>query len=508
VFVGNWRLGVFVCFGYNDFFEGTTLVPSSQPRAHAGEGESMNTKVPSQGNPSTASLETVGIDGVAYAVPRLTLPIAGEWAERRASVFAHGDVDALVAKVSSGIGVTEMAVADAHEDVVTLGAQAMRHLLEQQHIALADVGHVLFASEGGVDFSKSASSYVLGLMSEYFAQDTSHIANAEIKFACAASSYAIEYAAALLRSGMCARKYVVVIASDIARYELETPGEYTQGAGAVALALCRNPSLVALDEGPMATASADERDFFRPLFRSFPTVDGKYSVEIYLSLVEKAFGRFLKNKSAEQKMLARDVFGQAAGLLFHVPFPKMAEYIAGRLLLPAFEAGDALAPDQRAEAEKAFRKSPRFKEIFREKVEPSLVLSRRIGNIYSGSLPLALASFLTQDPEKLAALAGKPLLFFGYGSGSTARVYSGTLLSSAARAVRPPDLSAFARQSVGVDDYERLHAHSEVRQERNGHAMVAPVGPSVAKPRDEFVYLGMKAAPQSELGHRVYKVQS
>lgn len=450
----------------------------------------------------------VGIDAVAYAVPKLMLPIAGPWAEKRADVFTQGDVDALVSKVTNGIGITEMAVPDAHEDVVTLGAQAMRQLLERSGIALRDVSHVLFASEGGVDFSKSASSYVLGLMGDYFAADTSHIASVELKFACAASSYATEYAQALLRSGMCSRKYVVVIASDIARYELETPGEYTQGAGAVAMALCVDPKLVALDAGPMAVASADERDFFRPLFRSFPTVDGKYSVEVYLSLVERAFGRFSRAFAEREKASARDMLGQSAALLFHVPFPKMAEYMFSRLFMPCFQDVERLSPEARAQAEKDFRKSPNFTSLFRELVEPSLTLSRRIGNIYSGSLPLALASFLAQDPASLKAQAGRRIVFFAYGSGATARVYSGQLLPSVERAVLPGHLESLKRQAVSMEDYERLHAHSEVRQERNGHSIVVPVGPSVIKPRDEFVYCGMKAEPASELGRRVYKVQA
>jgi hydroxymethylglutaryl-CoA synthase len=449
-----------------------------------------------------------GIDGIGYSVPKLAIPIDGRWSLERANVFSNGDVAALRSKITNGIGIMEMSIPDSHEDVVTLAAGAMRDLLERRGISLNEISHVLFASEGGVDCSKSASSYALGLIADYFGADASHIANVELKFACAASSYAIEYAQALLRAGMCSRKYVIVVASDIARYELGTSGEYTQGAGAVALALCQDPTLIELDEGPMAAASSDERDFFRPLFRPFPTFDGKYSVEVYLSLVERAFGRYSKVMCERRKSSVRDVVGQAGGLLFHVPFPKMAEYIASRLLLPHFENVERLSPEHRAEAEKSFRKTPAFIEMFADKIEPSLALARRVGNIYSGSLPLALAGFLLQPEARLSSLGGKSLLFFGYGSGATARVYSGTLLPSPDKSALPRPLSSFGRQEVSFEDYEILHAQSEIRQEQSGNAVVVPLGPSVLKPRDEFVYLGMKAQPVSELGLRLYKYQA
>lgn len=450
----------------------------------------------------------VGIDAVSYSVPKLFMPFAGRWAERRADVFSQGDVDGLVAKVTAGIGMSQMAIPDAHEDIVTLAANAIRQLMERRGISLAEVSHVLFATEGGVDHSKSASAYVLGLLADYFSADAGHIASVELKFACAASSYAIEYAQSLIRSKMASRRYVIVVASDIARYELETPGEYTQGAGAVAMAICEDPQILEFDEFPMACASADERDFFRPLFRDFPTVDGKYSVEVYLNLVERAFARFTQIQAEAHKMSARDLLGQSGALLFHVPFPKMAEYIASRILLPHFQDVRAMTSDERVAAERDFRKSKTFLELFAEKVEPSLTISRSVGNVYSGSLPLALASLLSQAPEQLKALSGKRAVFLAYGSGATARVYGGTFSRSLGKSVLPMPLSQIARQPVSLEEYERLHAHSEVRFERNGDAMVTPLGLSVLKPRDEFVYLGMKALPISELGLRLYKYQS
>ena len=40
-------------------------------------------------------------------------------------------------------------------------------------------------------------------------------------------------------------KKAIVIASDLAKYELESSGEYTQGAGSVAMLITSNPRIIA-----------------------------------------------------------------------------------------------------------------------------------------------------------------------------------------------------------------------------------------------------------------------
>jgi hydroxymethylglutaryl-CoA synthase len=468
----------------------------------------------------------VGIDAVAFAAPRTFVDLSGEWSEQRAALFADGCADDLRKKVQKGIGMNRMRIPDAHEDIVTLAAEAVKKLLESSGITLAQVSHVLFATEGGVDLSKSASSYTLGLLAEYFSADVSHIANVELKFACVGSSYALEYATALIRSGMTSRRYVIIVSSDIAHYELCTPAEYTQGAGAVALAISVDPRLVVLDPHPMGVASADECDFFRPLFKDTPTVAGKHSVEVYLNLVEAAFQRYQHSFFQSQlKASPSDVIADSGSLLFHVPFPKMAEYMAARVLLPV-RAGAAEVPKDpalRAEAEKAFRSSESFKAIFAEKIEPSLTLAREVGNIYSGALFLGLTSLLLQKEEHVAHLAGRRAIFFAYGSGASARAYSGTFVSGitplsgaavpssfhstngALQAGSTPD------RALSFAEYERLHAFHARCQKRqdNGSLMeIRPDQDSVCAPRNAFAYLGMESGHGEREGKRIYRYQN
>lgn len=468
----------------------------------------------------------VGIDSMAFATPRTFVDLSGEWADRRATLFANGNADDLRMKVKKGIGMNCMRVPDAHEDIVTLGAEAIKRLLDSSGITLAQVSHILFATEGGVDLSKSASSYALGLLADYYSADVSHIANVELKFACVASSYALEYAAALIRSGMTTRRFVIVVSSDIAHYELCTPAEYTQGAGAVALAISVDPSLVVLDPHPMGAASADERDFFRPLFKDTPTVDGKHSVDVYLRLVEMAYQRYQQSYFQSQlKASPSDVIADAGALLFHVPFPKMAEYMAARVLMPVAGSTSSAAlrdPALRAEAEKEFRSSGVFRSLFAEKIEPSLGLSREIGNIYSGALFLGLASLLSQSPTAVAQLAGRRVIFFAYGSGASARAYSGTFSTKIAplsptagpNSLMQGDGKAQAGKECGralnVPDYERLHAfhgQCQLRQKDGSLVAVVPERDSVCTPRNAFAYLGMESGNPDREGHRMYRYQ-
>ena len=52
-------------------------------------------------------------------------------------------------------------------------------------------------------------------------------------------------------------------------------------------------------------------------------------------------------------------------------------------------------------------------EEFKKKVDPTLQISQRIGNIYTGSLYSCLISLLTVNPE----IKDKNVMLFSYGSG-------------------------------------------------------------------------------------------
>ena len=144
-----------------------------------------------------------------------------------------------VEKFYRGLGQELMAVPAPDEDVVTLGANAASELAASG--ALADVELLLFATESGIDQSKSAGVYahrLLGL--------SPRCRTVELKQACYSGTAAVQLAVQYVARHP--DKRALVIAADIARYELESPGEATQGCGAAALVISANPRLLSLEE--------------------------------------------------------------------------------------------------------------------------------------------------------------------------------------------------------------------------------------------------------------------
>jgi hydroxymethylglutaryl-CoA synthase len=122
----------------------------------------------------------------------------------------------------------------------------------------------------------------------------------------------------------------VVIASDIARYNLNSS---TQGAGSVSILVGKNPRLIALDRFS-GSFTRDENDFFRPIGSSIAVVHGKKSNDCYLTAVDRAFATYKKKavRIGAIKLKDGECFtDHIAHLLFHIPYPRMAEYASASL---------------------------------------------------------------------------------------------------------------------------------------------------------------------------------
>ena len=284
-----------------------------------------------------------------------------------------------------GIGETEQAVVPPTQDVVTMAANAADQLLTAEE--RAEIDTIIFATESGIDNSKSAAVYVQRLLglNEY-------ARTIEMKQACYAGTYGL----------MQARDYValhpgskvLVMASDIARYGLHTPGEVTQGAGAVAMLVTENPRILELNRDNQFM-SRDVMDFWRPVYAEEALVDGKYSAEVYREFFRDLWSRY-KEKTGRS-------INDFKAYAFHLPFTKMG-LKALRDILP--EADE----DKQTDLLNEF--------------EASRVYNKRIGNLYTGSVYLSLYSLLANS-EDLAA--GDRLGIFSYGSGAEGEFYSAIL---------------------------------------------------------------------------------
>ena len=176
---------------------------------------------------------TIGIDKIGFATSPYVL--------RLEDLAAARDTDP--EKLSKGLLLKEQSVAPITEDIVTLAATAADDILTDEDKEAIDM--VILATESGIDQSKAAAVFVHGLLDiQPFARSF------EMKEACYAATAALDYAK--LHVEKFPQSKVLVIASDIAKYGIGTPGEPTQGAGAVAMLISQNPRILSFNDDNVA----------------------------------------------------------------------------------------------------------------------------------------------------------------------------------------------------------------------------------------------------------------
>jgi len=377
----------------------------------------------------------IGIHALGLAVPR-------RYVDMEELARARGVAPD---KYLLGLGAREMAVAEPGEDTVALAALAARRALAASEISRQQLGMLVVGTETGVDHSKPVASFVHGLLdlpSAMRVYDCQH--------ACYGGTAGLMAAVEWIASGAADGRAALVVCSDIARYGVGTPGEPTQGAGAVAMVIATNPGLIELDVGISGAASTHVHDFWRPLGRREAEVDGHYSVQCYLDAVATAY-RGWRGRAIERDVIRRDgmVSEHLARICYHVPFCKMAR--KAHLHVRRCDLEDAGAPWD-AEAEDA-----RSAAAFRLQVEPSLGLCARIGNIYTGSLYLGLAGLLH---AQASSLTGQRIGLFSYGSGCTSEFFSGVVAPRAAEQIAAAGLDEVlaARERISIAEYEQIMA--------------------------------------------------
>lgn len=383
----------------------------------------------------------VGIDAIAFHGP-------AHYIEMEALAHARG-VDP--AKFIRGIGQRQMSVATPCDDTVTMAAEAGARALAAFDVAPASIGTLVVGTETGVDHSKPTAVYVhelLGLPTRCRTFETKH--------ACYGAMAGLTAAIDWILSGRANGRKALIIASDIARYGLGTPGEPTQGAGAVAMVISANPRLLELNPGSMGDYTRQVMDFWRPLYSKYAYVDGHYSIDCYLDAFQGCYEDVRAQGGALPGIDALDA------CLYHVPFTKMAKKAHHR----HWEAQLGTALD---------REDPRtaqVRESLSERVDPWLSLNARVGNIYTGSVFLALIDYLRQVADDGAE---RQLSLFSYGSGCGASLMFGRVADGAASfasALDPSD-RLDARALLDIPAYEDLTQACE-DADRNGADLANP----------------------------------
>ncbi|WP_029145844.1 hydroxymethylglutaryl-CoA synthase [Microbacterium luticocti] len=355
----------------------------------------------------------VGIHDLAFATAHQVLDLA--------VLAEHSGVD--VGKYYVGIGQSEMSVPCADEDIVTMGAGAAAQILDRlrERDGTTDgIRTLLFATESGIDQSKSAGVFVHSLLGM-----GENCRVVELKQACYSATAALQFALGIVARDP--REQVLVIAADIARYALDSSGEPTQGAAAVAFLVTADPALVEIE--PVTGLHTDDiADFWRPNYLSTALVDGKYSLAAYLRSLEGAWDEYRARGGVGFEKIDR--------FCYHQPFTKMA-----------VKAHDRLVAIAGADLDKAGRLA---------QIEASLRMNRRTGNSYTASIYVGLLSLLEHDE---ADLAGRRIGFFSYGSGSVSEFFTGVVQPGYRSLLRTEaDARALAdRTPIGYDRYRALH---------------------------------------------------
>lgn len=246
---------------------------------------------------TAAGTVTIGIDDIELATSHHVVRL-GDFAE------ANGTDPN---KFRLGLGQDEFSFPAPDEDVVTMAAAAAAPIVQRS--GTEGIRTLLFATESGIDQSKAAGMAVHSLLDL-----PSQMRVVEFKEACYSATAALQAAVGIVTRSPGQR--VLVIASDVARYELDTPGEPTQGAGAVAMLVSANPKLLEI-EPVSGLNSADVDDFWRPNDSTTAIVDGALSVTAYLDALTGAWSDLAAQGGPAIAEIDR--------VLYHQPFTKMAK---------------------------------------------------------------------------------------------------------------------------------------------------------------------------------------
>lgn len=357
-------------------------------------------------------------------------------------------------KYRLGLGCEAMACCGPGEDVVTLAADAGAQVLARHPLHKERIGLCIVGTESGVDGSKSVASFVHGLLAL-----PSRCTVFDIQHACYGGTAALQMARGWLHRNP--GQLALVLMSDIARYELGSAGEPTQGAGAVALLVgMASPTEACLTfERESGTYSRDVHDFWRPTYQKTAEVRGKYSISCYLEGLVGAY----------EDYMTRDVPAPEFGYhLYHAPFPNMARKAHDRL----WEHRGASPSEQR--------------ESFDHQVAPALWGNRQVGNVYTGSLYLSLASLFESEGTLLAR---QRVAFFSYGSGSCSEFFAGQFGGITAT---PGLRQALERRRwLDIDEYELLREQTDALEENQSapstRAKAEDLPATEAGPRFRFV---------------------
>jgi hydroxymethylglutaryl-CoA synthase len=448
---------------------------------------------------------SVGISGFSVFVPRFRVRLE-DWC---AWTGASWD------KTRAVVG-ESFRIVGPDNNAYTMGANAVLQLIEDHGIDPQRVGYLAVGTESGSDNATSAAVIVRGLVDrELAARGRAPLARdieaPEFKQACLGGVYGLKGALRYVATDGDDR-VAIVVASDIAEYARGSSGEPTQGAGAVALLVERDPALVSIDLRAAAGASSYRALDFRKPFarfldqtpaedgraRDFPVFNGKYSTACYIDETLSSLDAFFGKREGSRVEYLRGL----AATFMHRPYHRMpvsAWRVAYLFALAADGAHDELAgycatagvsldavlaemavsPDLAGSAlegelvgdaypltsslVKPLSKSEAYRDI-EAKLGLGAGVMRELGNLYSAALLVWVAAGLQDAAAAGTDLADQDLLLIGYGSGDASEVLAARVVEGWEAAAARTNLRGALDGAIDLtrEQYEALHDGAEV----------------------------------------------
>ena len=447
-----------------------------------------------------------GIDAISFDVANIHLPI------KTLAVARNIEPE----KLEKGLGLIKMTLPDAHQDAVVFGANALTKLIIDNQINLSEISRIYVGTESAIDSSKPISSFLINLMEQKFGEDS--LAECDVvdfTFACIGGVDALQNCIDFVKLNPA--KKAIVVTTDFAKYDLNSTGEYTQGAGALAMLVASNPRIIVFDEN-WATSTKGVFDFFKPyrsvskeainqnenndpwfdnleaeieIHKDQPVFDGQYSNQCYMDRTRNAYFSFKKLKNTTETL-----YNSWNSIIMHLPYS-----FQGRRMLSEIYALDSadkiisenIEPTDYQNKIKEVGKSDEYKKFVTEKLQPAELASSLIGNLYTGSIFMGLLSTLAHYYDTKKDIAGTKFGFLAYGSGSKSKVFEGTIQPEWQSALAKIKLFENLEESteIGFKTYERLHKKEQKQ--------------SVRSPKNEWVLDRIEKEIPHLIGARYYK---
>ena len=413
-----------------------------------------------------------GIDAIAFDVAQLHLPIKTLANARNIEPE----------KLEKGLGLIKMTLPDVHQDTVVFGANALTKLVVDNQIDLNEIARIYVGTESAIDSSKPISSFLIALMEQKFGEGI--LAECDVvdfTFACIGGVDALQNCLDFVRLNP--TKKAIVVTTDFAKYDLNSTGEYTQGAGALAMLVAANPKIIAF-ENEWATSTKGVFDFFKPyrtiskeaitgnnenkewfanleaeieIHKDQPVFDGQYSNQCYMDRTRNAYFAFKKLLNTTETL-----YTTWESIIMHLPYSFQGRRMLSEIY--ALDAGNPIISGNESPADyqnklKEVSKSEEYRAFVNQKLQPAEIASSLIGNLYTGSIFMGFLSTLAHFSKTKKDISGKKFGFLAYGSGSKSKVFEGTIQADWELAVAKAQLFETLEESHEIDftTYEKLH---------------------------------------------------